>query len=95
MSVTFDRYPYETIWLIVKGEYGSGLSDDDSLALNTVVESPKYNFGNLNSTDSHIECLPEGTCKLVIVMFMIAWYLLRRCTNDIHFCIRYLLDCRF
>ena len=66
VRVTFDSYPYETIWLIIEGGLdGSSLSDDDSFA--TVVESPKYNLGNVNTTDVHVECLPEGTYTFLIV----------------------------
>jgi hypothetical protein len=66
VSITFDQYPYETIWLIAKGGLdSSSLSDDESFE--TVVESPKYNFGNLNTTDVHVECLPEGTYTFLIV----------------------------
>lgn len=66
VSVTFDSYPYETIWLIIEGGLdGSSLSDDDSFA--TVVESPKYNLGNVNTTDVHVECMSEGTYTFLIV----------------------------
>lgn len=66
VSVTFDQYPYETIWLIAEGGLDSStLSDDATFA--TVVESPKYNFGNLNTTDVRTECLPQGTYTFIIV----------------------------
>jgi hypothetical protein len=66
VSVTFDKYPYETIWLIAEGGLdGSSLNDDNTFA--TVVESPKYNLGNINTTDVHVECLPEGTYSFLIV----------------------------
>ena len=66
VSITFDSYPYETIWLIVEGGFdGLSLSDDDAISL--VVESPKYNFADLNTTDVHVECLPQGTYTFLIV----------------------------
>eukprot|EP00804_Cyclotella_cryptica_P003033 CCRYP_006043-RB/>CCRYP_006043-RB protein AED:0.13 eAED:0.13 QI:1633/1/1/1/1/1/3/484/1235 len=66
VSVTFDKYPYETIWLIVEGGADS-LAITDDWASATVVESPKYDFGDWNTTDVQVECLPEGKYTFLIV----------------------------
>jgi hypothetical protein len=66
VSLTFDSYPYETIWLIVEGGMaGQALNDDWSSV--TVAESPKYGFESLNTTDIQVECLPSGKYTFLIV----------------------------
>jgi hypothetical protein len=65
VSLTFDDYPYETMWFVTEG--GANIQNDDNWMSSTVAKSPAYGMRETNSTVTQEVCLPTGDYTFLII----------------------------